>query len=115
MYAQEDKKRKEEVDIRNNADQLVYQSEKTLKDVGDKLDESEKADVSAQIEKVKESLKGTDFDKIKADSEALSQKFFELSKKIYQNTGAPEQPSNSASAQDNVVDADYEEVDNDKK
>ena len=83
-YAEEDKKRKEEVDTRNNAESMVFQCEKTLKDLGDKISESEKNEVQTEIDKVKEALKGTDTDAIKAASEALTQKFYSISEKLYQ-------------------------------
>ena len=125
-FAEEDKKKKEEVEIRNNADTLVYQSEKSLKDLGDKVDAADKAAVEAEIEKVKEALKGTDNDKIKAATEELSKKFYEVSAKVYQQAapqqgpqdpgaGAPggETPPSGGAAggDDNVVDTDYEVVD----
>ena len=116
-YAEEDKKRKEQVEIRNNAETLVYQSEKTLGEIGDKIDASEIDTVKAEIEKVKEALKGEDTDAIKAASEALSQKFYALSEKLYsqanpQNAGANPDPSaGAAPGGDNVYEADYREVD----
>ena len=120
QFAAEDKKKKEEVEIRNNADTLVYQSEKSLTDLGDKIDAADKAAVEAEIAKVKEALKGTDNDKIKAATEELSKKFYEVSAKIYQQA-APQQgepqaapgsdAQNAAGGDDNVVDTDYEVVD----
>ncbi len=118
-YAEEDKKRKEEVETRNNAESMVFQCEKTLKDLGDKVSESEKNDVQAEIDKVKEALKGTDTNAIKAASEALTQKFYSISEKLYQqanpNGGAagfdPSQAQGGAPNQDDgTVDADYREV-----
>ena len=88
MYAEEDKKRREEVDARNQAEQLVYQSEKMLSEVGDKLTEDDKAPVKEQAEKVKEVLKGTDAAAIKAESEELTKRFYALSEKLYKQTGA---------------------------
>jgi len=129
-YAAEDKKRKEEVDIRNNADSMVYQSEKTLKDLGDKLSSDDKAKIEAEINNVKEALKGTDTERIKSATEALSKAFYDVSSKIYQqNAGAAGGPnagagaggfnagagSNPGAGQDNVYDADYKVVDDDKK
>ena len=73
QYAEQDKKNKEAVEVRNSAEQLVFQSEKALTDLGDKLSADEKAGVQAEIEKVKEALKGTDSDMIKAATEGLSQ------------------------------------------
>ncbi len=88
MYAEEDKKRREEVDARNQAEQLVYQSEKMLSEVGDKLTEDDKAPVKEQAEKVKEALKGDDAAAIKAESEELTKRFYALSEKLYKQTGA---------------------------
>lgn len=120
QFAAEDKKKKEEVEIRNNADTLVYQSEKSLTDLGDKIDAADKAAVEAEIAKVKEALKGTDNDKIKAATEELSKKFYEVSTKVYQQA-APQQgepqaapgsdAQNAGGGDDNVVDTDYEVVD----
>ena len=117
-YAEEDKKRQEEVEIRNNAETLVYQSEKTLNEIGDKVDAADIDGVKAEVEKVKEALKGTDSEAIKAASEALSQKFYALSEKLYSQAnpqGAPQgdpQAGPQAGPQgDNVYEADYREVD----
>lgn len=127
-FAAEDKKKKEEVEIRNNADSMVYQSEKTLKDLGDKLSGEDKAKVEAEIGQVKEALKGTDNERIKTATEALTQAFYDISAKIYQqNPGAQGGPNPGAGfdggaqdgpnpgGQDNVYDADYKVVDDDKK
>lgn len=124
-YAAEDKKRKEEVEIRNNADSMVYQSEKTLKDLGDKLSADDKAKVEAEINKVKDALKGTDTEAIKKATEALTQAFYDISAKIYQqnpgaqgagfNPGAGANPGSAAGGSDNVYDADYKVVDDDDK
>ena len=116
QYAEEDKKRKEAIDIRNNADQLVYQSEKTLGEVGDKVDQADKDAVQAEIDKVKEALKGTDNDQIKAATEALQQKFYEISTKLYQQANPQGQPGADAGAQpggdENVYDADFTDTTN---
>ncbi len=120
QFAAEDKKKKEEIDTRNNADSLVYQSEKSLTDLGDKVDAADKAAIEAEIAKVKEALKGTDTEAIKKASEALSAKFYEVSAKIYQAAnpqGGPQDPQGPAAGgqapggNDNVVDTDYEVVD----
>ncbi len=120
QYAAEDKKRKDEVETRNNAEQLVFQSEKSLTDLGDKLSADEKSAVQAEIDKVKEALKGTDTEMIRAASEGLSQKFGELASKIYQQQapqGDPNMGANpGAGAQGDFVDADFTEVkDDDQK
>ena len=120
-YAEEDKKRKEEVDTRNNAESLVYQCEKALKDAGDKVDAAAKSEVEAEIEKVKEALKGTDTAAIKAATDELQQKFYGIAEKMYQqaNPNGQAQPGADAGAAgqgangDNVYEADYREVDND--
>ncbi|WP_024834269.1 molecular chaperone DnaK [Ruminiclostridium josui] len=122
-YAAEDKKRKEEIDIRNNADSLVYQSEKSLKDLGDKVSADDKSKIESGVNKVKDALKGTDVEAIKKATEELQQSFYEISSKIYQQTqGAQADPGaagfggqqGAAGQDDNVVDADYKVVDEDK-
>ncbi|MCX7842683.1 MAG: molecular chaperone DnaK [Clostridia bacterium] len=125
-FAAEDKKRKEEIEIRNNADSMVYQSEKTLKDLGDKLGADDKSKIEAEINKVKDLLKGTDTEAIKKATEDLTKAFYDISAKIYQqnpgagpNPGAgfgPEAGHNpGAGHQGNVYDADYKVVDEDNK
>lgn len=123
QYAEEDKKRKEEVETRNNAESAVFQCEKTLKDLGDKISESEKSDIQAEIDKVKEALKGTDTEAIKNAHDALMQKFYAVSEKMYQQAnpnggaqGAGFDPSQQQQAPggENVYDADYREVDDNK-
>ena len=122
-YAEEDKKRKEEVETRNSAESMVFQCEKALKDLGDKVSDAEKSEIQAEIDKVKEALKGTDSAAIKSASEALTQKFYSISEKMYQqanpNGGAagfdPSQAQQQAPGAENVYDADYREVDNDNK
>ena len=84
QYAAEDAKIKEKVEVRNQADQMVYQAEKTLSEVGDKVPESEKAPIQAGIDKLKETLKGEDTDAIKAATEELTQAFYKISEKLYQ-------------------------------
>lgn len=120
QFAAEDKARKDEVDTRNMADQVVYQTEKTLKDVGDKISESDKAPVQAAVEKLKETLKGTDIGAIKAATDDVQKALQAIGEKIYQATGAQGDPSQGGQAggptpnqggDDGVVDADYEVVD----
>ena len=82
-YAEEDKKQKEAVEVKNQAESLIFQSEKTLTEIGDKLPESDKADVQAAVEKLKETVKGDNTESIKADTEALQQAFYKLSEKLY--------------------------------
>ena len=120
QYAEEDKKRKEEIEVRNNADQLVYQSEKALGELEGKIDESEKSAVQAEVDKVKEALKGSDTEAIKAATEELQKKFYEISSKLYQQQaqsgaqGAPEADAGQAQNGENVYDADFTE-NNDNK
>ena len=83
-FAEEDKKRKESVEIRNNAEQLAFQCKSTLDELGDKIDAADKSAIEAEIEKVNEALKGTDTDMIKAAADSLTAKFQEVSGKIYQ-------------------------------
>ena len=112
QYAAEDKARKEEVDTRNAADQTVYQTEKTLNELGDKLSDSDKASVQAAVDKLKEELKGSDTAAIKAATEEVQKAFYAVSEKLYQQPGAqgqPQQPQGNPG--DDVVDADYESVD----
>ncbi len=120
QHAAEDKKKKEEVDIRNNGDQLVYQTEKTMKDLGDKLTEEDKSAINPLLENLKSALKGTDTDAIKAASEALSQKFYEISAKLYQNAnpgaqGADGTQGGTQQNPDGTYNADYNVVDDDNK
>ncbi|MCR5523479.1 MAG: molecular chaperone DnaK [Clostridia bacterium] len=82
-FAEEDKKRKEDVDTRNEADQLVYQCEKLINENADKFDESDKADINSKVEALKEALKGDSIDDIKAKKDDLTSKFYEISEKIY--------------------------------
>ncbi len=86
-YAEEDKKQKEAVDIKNRADNLIFQTEKTLGDIKDKLPESELTDVKSALEKLKETVKGDNTDAIKADTEALEQAFYKVSEKLYAQSG----------------------------
>ena len=119
QYAAEDAKIKEKVEVRNQADQMVYQSEKTLSEVGDKLPESEKAPIQAGIDKLKETLKGEDTDAIKAATEELTQAFYKMSEKLYQQQApqgdaAAQQPGGDTGAQGGqYYDADYKVVDDD--
>lgn len=125
----EDKKKKEEITARNNAESLVYQAEKTIKEIGDKADPAKVKEVNDAIAKLKETLKGNDADKIKADAEALTKPLHELTEKLYQQAQAAQQAAQGAAGQagpqgaqqqgskdkDNVVDADYKVVNDDNK
>ena len=98
-FAAEDKKRKEEVDIRNEADSMVYQMEKSMKDFGDKVTDEDKAKVEPKLEALKEALKGTDIEAIKKAKEELQNAFYEVAGKIYQaNGGNPEDMAAAAQA-----------------
>ena len=87
-FAEEDRKQKEAVDIKNRADSMIFQSEKTLSEIGDKLADADKADVVAAVEKLKETVKGGNTEAIKADTEALEKAFYALSEKLYAQSGA---------------------------
>ncbi len=108
QYAAEDKARKEEVDTHNNAEHVIYQTEKTLNELGDKIDASEKAEIQAACDELKEINKGTDVAAIKAATEKVQQAFYKVSEKLYQQAN-PQGQGNPAD--DGVVDADYETVD----
>ena len=114
QYAAEDKKRREEIDQRNSADQLIYSTEKTLADMADKLDDSEKADIGEKLEALKETLKGEDYDKIKADEEALQKAVYAVSEKLYKAAAEAaqqeQQAEGGAEQTDNVYEADYTDV-----
>ena len=125
----EDKKRKEAITAKNNAEALIYQAEKTVKELGDKADQGKVKEVNDAIAKLKETLKGNDTEKIKADAEALTKPLHELTEKLYQqaqqaqqaqqqaqNAGAQQGPQAGAKKdKDNVVDADYKVVNDDDK
>jgi molecular chaperone DnaK len=122
-HAGEDKQKREQVDARNRADQLVYQTEKNLKELGDKLDPQSRAKVEAATERVKEALKGSNADEIKSAAEALNQIWQQAAATMYQQASAqqgpqagaaqsgPQQGEPSEQGQEKTVDADYEVVD----
>jgi len=123
-HAAEDKKRKEEVETRNNADSLVYNAEKTIAEFGDKADKTMLEAVQQAVDKLKETLKGSDIEAIKADTEALTKPLYELSSAMYQaaapaegQAAGPEGSQTASGAQhdDQVVDAEYKVVDDEKK
>ncbi|MEA5151008.1 MAG: molecular chaperone DnaK [Oscillospiraceae bacterium] len=123
-FASEDAQRKEEVDVRNQGDQMVYQTEKTIGEMGDKLDAAEKSEVEGKLAALKTALTGTDTAAIKAATDELTQAFYKISEKMYQSAGGAQQgpgpdqsaggPAGGNGGQD-YYDADYTEVDNDKK
>ncbi|AIF52252.1 molecular chaperone DnaK [Pelosinus sp. UFO1] len=116
-HAAEDKTRKEEVEVRNNADSLVYQAEKTIKDMGDKVEDKELlAKVQKAADTLKESLKGTDTEKIKADTEELTKPLYEMTSAVYnKEQEAAGQQAPETGKDEKVVDAEYKVVDEDKK
>ncbi|MDY6094811.1 MAG: molecular chaperone DnaK [Oscillospiraceae bacterium] len=127
QYAAEDAKRKEEIDTRNQGDQMVYQTEKTLEELGDKVDPAEKAEIESKLGALKTALTGTDTAAIKAATEELTQAFYKLSEKMYQQAnpqGAPNagcDPNcnngdcgNNGGDGQQYYDADYTVVDDDK-
>lgn len=119
QFAEEDKKRKEAVDARNEADQMVYQCEKILADEGDKFSETDKTELQTKIDALKEALKGEDIDAIKAKQEELTQQFYKISEELYkQAQAAGAQGANGADAgaqqgagNDGYYDADFKDVD----
>ena len=122
QFAAEDAKRKEAVDVRNQADQMVFQTEKTLEDMGDKISASDKASVESALGKLKETLKGNDTEAIKSATEELTKAFYAVSEKLYQQNGQQAAPAPTWAARPaatsggpDVVDADYTVVDDDKK
>lgn len=122
QYAEEDKKRKEEIDVRNNADSMVYQAEKTINELGDKIPAEEKSAFEAEIANVKTALSGQDVDKIKDATDKLTKKFHEFSEKLYQqqaqaaqNQAAGGADAGASGGGDDTVEADYKVVDDDDK
>lgn len=131
QFAHEDKLRKEEVETKNHADSMIYQTEKSLKDFGDKVSEDDKKKIEEELENLKEAMKGTDADKIKSASEKLQTVSYDVFGKIYQQEAAANQnaqagaggegydpnysPDGDAKKDDDVVDADYEVVDEDEE
>ena len=126
-HASEDKKKKEEVEVKNNAESLIYNSQKTLDELGDKVSGEEKAKVQAEIDNVKKTLEGNNVDEIKAATDKLTKVFYEISEKLYSaanannaNAGANGADATASDVNDDakegtVYDADYTEEDGDKK
>ena len=116
-FAAEDKKKKEEVEAKNHADTLIYQTEKTVNEMGDKIASSDKDKINAEIANLKKALEGGDVDKIKAGTDSLTKVSYDVFGKIYQQQGPQGQNPNGGAASsnnDDVADADYEVVDDDK-
>ena len=118
QFAEEDKKKKEEIETKNNADNLVYQTEKALKDLGDKISSEEKASAQAVVDDLKKSIESNNVDEMKEKTEKLTEEFNKLAQKIYAQAGPqdnPEQHADSeAQGEDNVVDAEFEEIHDDE-
>ena len=126
QYAEEDKKRKEEVEVKNQAETLIYETEKNMKELEGSLSEQEKNDITAAKDELQSALNAGNIDDIKAKTEALTQQFHTISAKMYQQAQAQQQAAGGAGPDmgaadagaapggDNVVDADYEVVDDDK-
>ena len=114
-FAEEDKKQKEAVDTKNHAESLIFQSEKTLTELGDKVSEADKAPVTAAIEKLKETVKSGDTEAIKADTEALEKAFYAISEQLYKQAQAEQQAQGAgpdmggAGADGTYYNADYED------
>ena len=129
MHADDDKKKKDLVEARNQADTLIYSTEKSLKDLGDKIDQGTQDEIKAAIEPLRKAMEGDDAEEIKRLSEALTQASHKLAEAMYQQAsqdgtqgpgagpeaGPGAQQQNTAPPDDDVVDADFEEVNEDKK
>ena len=122
QYAAEDKKRREDIDVRNGADQMIYQTEKTISEMGDKISEEEKAKIEAAKEALKEALKGEDIEAIKTRQEELQKEIYAISEKLYKAAQAAQGAGGDGTgngtggaAGDNVYDADFTDVDDTKK
>ena len=127
VHAEEDKKKKELVEARNHADSLIYQTEKSIKELGDKVDSSLKANIEGSIERLKKAMEGTDAEEIKRLSEELMQNSHKLAEAMYQKASggaqageqaaggeASAQTASKTAADEDVVDADFEEVKDNK-
>ncbi len=117
QFAEEDKKRKEEIEVRNNGDSMVYQTENLLKDLKGKISDEDKSKIESKVEELKKALEGDNTEEIKSKTEELTQEFYAASQKLYEQAGAegfdPNAGSN-ADSDDDVVDADFEVVDDDE-
>ncbi len=120
QYAEEDKKLKEKIEVRNGADQMVYQTEKTIGDLAEKIDDADKASLTEKKDALKKALEGEDLEDIKAKQEELQKALYEVSSKVYADKGAAaEQPPEEAPAaeqppEEEVIDADFTEIDDEK-
>ncbi len=115
-FAEEDKKQKEAVDVKNRADSMIFQCEKTLDELGDKIDAADKADVQAAIDRLKETVKTNDTEAIKADTEAVEKAFYKVSEKLYAQQGGQQNYDPNAGGENGgdgqFYDANYEDSDN---
>lgn len=115
MHAEEDKKRKEVIEARNNAESMVYQTEKSLKDLGDKVTADEKREIEDKIADAKNAIAGDDLDRIKKTTDALTEAFYKVSGRLYEeNASAQSADAGAQNPNEDVVDADYEVVDEDE-
>lgn len=122
-FAQQDKKKKENIEVKNNADQMVYQTEKLMKDLEGKISEDEKKDIEAKLADLKKASEGSDYDDMKKKTEDLTQAFYKVSEQLYKQSAeagaagaeAGAQGSEEHKGDDDVVDGDYEVVDEDDK
>lgn len=114
-HAEEDKRQKEEIEVRNLTDSLAYSTEQTLNELGDKVNEDLKTEVQTAVDEAKKALEGTDIDAIKAASDKLQDVAHKLAEVVYSNTNEQSSADASQKPADDVVDADYEVVDDDKK
>ncbi len=112
-FEAEDKKNKENIEIKNNADQMIYQTEKSLKDLEGKIDDADKKDVEEKLEALKKSAESDDYNDIKSKTEALTESFYKISQKAYEQAGAQSEQHDQHNGGDDVVDGDYEVVDED--
>ncbi len=122
QFAEEDKRHKEEVEVKNHADSMIAATEKSMKEMGDKINDADKAKINAEIENVRNAVSGNDTAAIKSATEKLTEVSYEVFGRVYQQQAQQQQPDPAANAEaanqaydDNVVDADYEVVDDDKK
>lgn len=121
-FAQQDKKKKENIEVKNNADQMIYQTEKLMKDLEGKISEDEKKDIEAKLANLKKASEGSDYDDMKKKTEDLTQAFYKVSEKLYKQNAEAGAAGPEAGAQGSqehkddgdVVDGDYEVVDDDK-
>ncbi|MDY0255616.1 molecular chaperone DnaK [Gudongella oleilytica] len=110
-YAEEDKKKKENIELRNNGDSIVYQTEKTLKDLEGKISDAEKSKVVEKLDSLKKALEGDDYELIKTKTDELTHEFHAISQKLYEQAQGQTQSPEGGSSNEDVVDADYEVVD----